>query len=92
MAFAKERKRNRILGAFIAGLARIVSNYVSKTDQVDLEEMPVRHAALPIQYENLLEAVEYELLKDFYISPEKYERWLIKTRQIFWQNDILTRR
>jgi hypothetical protein len=91
MILAKERKRNRILGAFIAGLARSVSSYVSKTDHIDLDEMPVRHTILPIPYDDLLEAVEYELLKNFYISPEKYERWLVKTRRIFLENDIMTR-
>jgi hypothetical protein len=88
---AKERKRNRILGAFIAGLVRSVSSYVSKTDKIDLDEMPVRYAQLPIPYDGVLEAIEYELLKNFYIPPEKYERWLLKMRQIFWENDIIVR-
>jgi hypothetical protein len=91
MVLTKERKRNRILGAFIAGLTRSISSYISNTDRVDLDEMPVRHTALPIPYENLLEAIEYELLKNFYVPPEKYERWLVKTRQIFWENDLLVR-
>jgi hypothetical protein len=91
MVLAKERKRNRICSAFIAGLVRSVSDYVSSTDQIDVDEMPVQHTKLPIPYENLLEAIEYELLKNFYIPTAKYERWLVKTRRIFWENDIMVR-
>jgi hypothetical protein len=88
---AKERKRNRILGAFIAGLVRSISNYVSTTDDIDSVEMPPHHVKLPIPYNNILEAIEYELCKNFYISPSKYERWLIKTRQIFLENEAMVR-
>jgi hypothetical protein len=91
MVLTKERKRNRIPGAFIAGLARSVSSYISNTDQVDLDEMPVRHTALPIPYENLLGAIEHELLKNFYVPPEKYQRWLEKTRQILCENELFMR-
>ncbi len=53
--------------------------------------MPVRYARLPIPYESVLEAIEYELLKNFYIRPEKYERWLRKMQQIFWEDNIMVR-
>jgi hypothetical protein len=88
---AKERKRNRILGAFVAGLVRSISSYVSKTDEIDLDEMPVRHSHLPLPYESVLEAIEYELHKNFYIPPQKYKRWLVKMRQLFWENDLMVR-
>jgi len=39
LTLSKERKRNRILQAFIAGLVRSVSDYVSATDKIDLKEM-----------------------------------------------------
>jgi hypothetical protein len=87
----KERKRNRILGAFIAGLVRSISNYVSATDKIGSDEMPPRYTNLPIPYNNILEAIEYELSKNFYISPATYEHWLIKTRQIFWENETMVR-
>jgi hypothetical protein len=88
---AKERKRNRVLGAFIAGIVRSISNYVSTTDSIDSDELPPRYTQLPIPYINVLEAIEYELSKNFYISPAKYERWLIKTRQLFLENETIAR-
>ena len=88
---AKERKRNRILGAFIAGLVRSISNYVSKTGEIDLDEMPLRHRYLPLPYESVLEAIEYELHENFYIPPQKYQRWLVKMRRIFQENDLVVR-
>jgi hypothetical protein len=88
---AKERKRNRILGAFIAGIVRSISSYVSKTDKIDLDGGPMRHTHLPLPYESVLEAIEYELDKNFYIPSEKYERWLVKMRRIFLENDLMLR-
>jgi hypothetical protein len=80
----KERKRNRILQAFIAGLVRSVSDYVSVTDRALLDEMPAHNTNLPIPYGKVLEAVEYELLKNVRRMPvEKHERWLLRSRRIF---------
>lgn len=80
----RERNRNRILRAFIAGLVRSVSDYVSATDEIDPDEMPERYAKLPIPYKGVLEAVEHELLKNISIwKPKKYIRWLQKNRRLF---------
>lgn len=81
----KERKRNRILQAFIAGLVRSVSDYVSATDEVDSDKIPESNTKLPIPYKKVLKAVEYELRKDVaaFKSVEKHERWLRESRRLF---------
>lgn len=80
----KEQKRNRILQAFIAGLVRSVSDYVSITDETDLDEMPEHNTKLPIPYNKVIEAVEYELLKGVPLtSLQKHEKWLTGNRQLF---------
>lgn len=80
----KEQERNRILQAFIAGLVRSVSDYVSATDKVSLDEMPEWNAKLPIPYGKVMEAIEHELLKDVpFTSVQKYGKWLTDTRQLF---------
>jgi hypothetical protein len=85
LALRKEQKRNRILQAFIAGIVRSVSDYVSATDKIDLDEMPEPNAGLPIPYKKVLEAVEYEFLKDViaFASVQKHEKWLLECRQLF---------
>ncbi len=81
----KEQKRNLILQAFIAGLVRSISDYVSKTDRVNMDEVPTQNTKLPIPYRKVIEAVEYELLKDVSIpaSIKSHEEWLRESRQLF---------
>ena len=89
LTLSKERKRNRILQAFIAGLVRSVSDYVSTTDKIDLKEMPERNTTLPIPYRNILESVQDEMLKNVFIaSDKKYEKWLLASRQIFSEETL----
>jgi hypothetical protein len=85
LALKREQKRSRILQAFIAGLVRSVSDYASTTDRIDLTEMPEPNTTLPIPYKKVLEAIEYELLKDTVAlaSPQKHEKWLLATRRLF---------
>ena len=80
----KEQKRNRILQAFIAGLVRSVSDYVSTTDKTNMDEVPEQNTKLPIPYKKVIEAVEHELLKDVsVVSIKSHEEWLRESRQLF---------
>lgn len=85
MTLRREQNKNRILQGFIAGLVRSISDYVSATDKIDLDEMPEPNTILPIPYKKVLEAVEYELLKNVsFVSPERqYEKWLREGRRLF---------
>lgn len=78
----KEKKRNRILQAFIAGTIRSVSNYKSKTDEIDdADDLPAQNSQLPIPYENILENIDWEFSKDFCIEP--FKKWLKNDRNLF---------
>jgi hypothetical protein len=78
----KEKKRNRILQAFIAGTIRSVSNYKSKTDEIDdADDLPAQTSQLPIPYENILENIDWEFSKDFWIEP--FKKWLKHDRNLF---------
>ena len=82
----KDRKRNKILQAFIAGTIRSISDYASTTDKIDADNVPEQNTNLPISYKKILESVQYELLKDLpYKSVKKYEKWLIESRSLFWE-------
>lgn len=88
LTLRSEQKRNRILQAFIAGLVRSISDYVSRTDRIDLDEMPETNTRFPVPYTKVLEAVEYELLKsEIATSPQNHERWLLSSRQLFGGKD-----
>jgi hypothetical protein len=89
MVLTKERKRTRVLCAFVAGLVRSVSDYVSRTD--DLDEMPTRHTQLPLPYKSVLEAIEYELEKNVTMM-DQYESWLLNMRRMCRnENDLMVR-
>jgi hypothetical protein len=76
----KEQKRSRILQAFIAGIVRSVSDYVSSTD--DPTEMPKQNMKLPIPYKKIIESIEHELHKD--VPMESYgAKWLLERRRLF---------
>lgn len=74
----KEKKRNRILQAFVAGTIRAISDYRSPTDN---EEVPDHNRTIPIPYENIMETIDCEFLKDFWMEP--YQKWLMTDRNIF---------
>ena len=54
-----ERKKNRILQAFIAGIIRSITNYNSKTDAVSPDDVPQIDHKLPIDYKDVLESIQY---------------------------------
>ena len=70
--------------AFIAGVVRSISDYVSATDRVNMDEVPEQNTKLPIPYRKIIEAIKYELLKDVPMTEIKsHEAWLRKGRQLF---------
>ena len=79
--FRIERRRNRILQAFVAGIVRSISDYFSVNDAVEPSEVPEQNTKLPIPYKKVLESIEYEFQKDFWVEP--YQKWLKDDRQIF---------
>jgi hypothetical protein len=81
LQITREKKRNRILQSFIAGLIRSISDYHSKTDSVSPEDVPEKNTQLPIPYKKILEDIQYEFSKDFWMTP--YEEWLKQDRLIF---------
>jgi len=79
-----EKKRNRILQAFIAGIIRSISDYYSKTDVHNSEYIPRKNETLPISYGKMLDSIEYEFGKDFWAEP--YQKWLKNDRSLFLDN------
>jgi len=78
----KEIKRNRMHQAFTAGIIRAVTDYRSKTDDIDDLELPERVACLPIPYSLMLENIDWELSKDLLMA--NYWQWLQNERSIFF--------
>jgi hypothetical protein len=80
----KEKKRNRTVQAFLAGIIRVISDYKSKTDEIsDAEDLPALTTSLPIPYETVLDNINLEFGKDFLL--EHYEEWLKHDRNIFFE-------
>ena len=80
----KEKKRNRTVQAFLAGVIRVISDYKSKTDETsDEEDLPARTTSLPIPYDTVLENIDWEFGKDFLL--QHYEEWLKHDRNIFFE-------
>lgn len=80
----KEKKRNRTVQAFLAGVIRVISDYKSKTDKIsDEEALPPRSANLPIPYETIMENIDWEFGKDFLL--QHYKEWLKHDRNIFFE-------
>lgn len=78
----KEKKKNRILQAFVAGIIRSISNYKSKTDDIEgVGGLPQQKSTLSIPYEDILTNIGWEFSKDFLM--ETYRRWLKAGRDLF---------
>ena len=76
-----ECKRNRVLQSFLAGIIRSISDYFSKTDASGPSEIPQKNRSIPIAYKNVLESIEWEFQKDFWVEP--YQKWVKHDRQLF---------
>ena len=87
-----EKKRNRVLQAFMAGVIKSISDYVSKTDILDALDDDVHPAKntigiyntqLPIPYKEILQNIRHEFEKDFWTEP--YWKWIRKDRNLFYE-------
>ncbi|MEW6669678.1 MAG: hypothetical protein AB1512_31095 [Thermodesulfobacteriota bacterium] len=87
LEFRKEKRRNRILQSFVAGLIKGVSDYVSRTDTQELSSaadfIKIYDRKFPIPYYDLLQSISREFQKDFWVNP--YWRWLKKDRNLFYE-------
>lgn len=85
--FQREKRRNRIMQSFIAGLVKSASDYISKTDMLDIssaEDLVKPYAKnFPIPYAELLQNIACEFEKDFWVRP--YWKWLKKDRNLFYE-------
>ena len=85
--FQKEKRRNRVLQAFIAGTIRSISEYIG-TDHHDLlssdDLVKIYDKKLPIPYSDVLHNISKEFEKDFWSDP--YRKWLKKDRNLFYKN------
>jgi hypothetical protein len=86
-----EKKRNRVLQAFLAGVIKSISDYVSETDVLDaLDDIDpakntigIYNKQLPIPYKELLQNIKREFEKDFWTQP--YWKWIRKDRNLFYE-------
>ena len=75
-------KKLRILSAFHAWVIRSISNYMSWTDlHTEKDLLPLTNKNLPLDYNNLLDAIYYELSKD--LSPWEIIKLLENGRELF---------
>ena len=83
----KEKRRNRIMQSFMAGLIRGVSDYVSRTDTHELSTptdiAKVYERKFPIPYNELLQSISREFQKDFWMNL--YWKWIKKDRNLFYE-------
>lgn len=88
----QEAKRRRILQAFIAGIIRSITDYISRTDTPELTKPLHHNTEIPISYGSLLNEVQREFEKDFWVNP--YYAWLKNDRNLFteekYSNDGFT--
>jgi hypothetical protein len=80
----REKKRNRILQSFIAGLIKSISDYKSETDIeniVSAKDIIKKNIEMPLPYKVILDNIESEFLKDFYMDP--YKKWITNDRLLF---------
>ena len=87
----KEKRRNRILQSFTAGIIKSVSDYVSQTDAVDISSasdiVKVYDKKFPIPYNIILQNINKEFEKDFWTRP--YWKWIKKDRNLFYERKYL---
>jgi hypothetical protein len=83
--FQKEKRRNRILQSFTAGIIKSISDYISQTDMADVtianDFEKIHSRKFPIPYKEILGNINHEFEKDFWMRP--YRTWIINDRNIF---------
>jgi len=81
----KEKRRNRILQSFVAGIIKSISSYVSRTDDVASESIiNINNRMFPIPYTEILNNIDHEFSKDFWIEP--YAEWIMNDRNLFYDD------
>lgn len=84
----KEKRRNRILQSFMAGIIKRISDYVSQTDLRDIicaDDVGKKFSnQFPIPYKEVLDNINHEFSKDFWIQP--YWKWIKAGRNLFYEN------
>jgi hypothetical protein len=87
----KEKRRNRILQSFIAGIIKSVSDYVSRTDMLDISSaadiVKIYDKKFPIPYNEILQNISKEFEKDFWTRP--YLEWIQKDRNLFYERKYI---
>lgn len=95
LSFVREKRRNRVLQAFIAGIIRAISDYKSRLDvSTDSDKLPEKHTNIPIPYEELIEDIRWEFDEDFFknyksvsennIVVEPFSSWLRFEKNLFF--------
>jgi hypothetical protein len=91
----EEKKRNRILQAFVAWIITSISNYENRLDTIKLLEKNTwiksplgkkeHNKNLPINYESILWDVCYELAQDFWteLDSKILKEWIDKDKSLF---------
>ena len=79
-----ERKRNRVLGAFVAGVVRKLGDVICAVERIAPEsvELPQKQA-----YELILKGVLAEFQEDFWMKP--YSKWLKRGGGLFHEDAYL---
>lgn len=84
--FQKEKRRNRILQSFVAGLIKSTSDYVSQNDVIEIfsanDITKIYERKFPIPYNEILVAISREFEKDFWMNP--YRKWISSDRNLFY--------
>jgi hypothetical protein len=81
----KEKRRNRTVQAFLAGVIRAVSDYQNSMDRgIKLEDLPQKGNTLPIPYRLILDNIDCEFDRDTYL--QHYEKWLNSERLLFFED------
>jgi hypothetical protein len=90
--FQKEKRRNRILQSFMAGIIKSMSDYVSRTDMLDISSasdiIKIYDKKFPIPYNEILQNISREFEKDFWLRP--YWRWVKKDRNLFYERKYIS--
>jgi len=85
--FQKERRRNRILQSFTAGIIKSMSDYVNRTDMPDISSaadiVKIYDKKFPIPYNEILQNISREFEKDFWTRP--FWKWIKKDRNLFYE-------
>jgi hypothetical protein len=83
----KEKRRNRIMQAFTAGIIKSMSDYISSTDMPDISSAAdiakAFNRKFPIPYNEIIQNIIKEFQKDFWMNP--YWKWIKNDRNLFYE-------